>query len=188
MVTQRKKPKSLTSEFEDLEKELKNRSPENVNIEDLLMTEQVVHSFPNDSKNKVQAFSGLKDLDLEVDDDTKQVLTKFKEKIPEVVPDEPMPETTPIFKPKQRITIRKKRDDDEGDTFSTSTQHVIASTPTRRSVRATPKSSHKGSVNGSVDLFSDNSLIEDEENERRPALCEQYGRHTVVHCSPRCVI
>lgn len=183
VVAQRKKPlKSLNSEFEDLEKELTRRSPQKEDIVDLLMTEQVVHSFPNDIKNKTRIERATRERDAKIKDEMRKALNKFKEKIPDIVPEDPVPETTPIFKPKQRITIKKKQKDTDGE-FCTSTQ-FDTSTPTKdKPTDSAPRSAPKNLVDGSLDLFSDNSLLMEEEGEVKPALCEQYGRHTVIDCS-----
>lgn len=185
-MAQRKKPtKSLTSEFEELENESNRKSPIAVDFEDLLMTKQVVHSFPNDSK-KLQELNEIKN---NVVDETERILTSYKEKIPEVIPDEPVLESSPLFRPKQRITIKKKRKDTDIDFVTssevvTSTQCVRSSTPTKTSTQVQiSQISNRSLTNGSLDLFSDNSLLSSEKEEGAPALCDEYGRHTVVDCS-----
>lgn len=186
-MAQRKKPiKSLTSEFEELENESNRKSPITVDFEDLLMTKQVVHSFPNDPK-KLQELNEIKN---NVVDETERILTSYKEKIPEVIPDKPVLESSPLFRPKQRITIKKKRKDTDIDLVTssevvTSTQCVRSSTPTKTSSTQLQISqiSNRSFTNGSLDLFSDNSLLSSEKEEGAPALCEGYGRHTVVDCS-----
>lgn len=170
VVAQRKKPKSLAKQFDNLDQENLNGSSEFDDFESKLITKQVVHSFPNDKVIKRHSEPGKK----EVED----YLQKIKDKIPEVIPAEPVVDATPIFRPKAKIVIKKKKSDCEFNNENTVKSGLLTSTPTKLN------SPNVVIVDHSLDLFSDNSLLEEGTEENlSSALCEDYGRHVVVDCS-----
>lgn len=170
-MAQRKKPRSLEADLDTLDSGLKVKTTSESldEFESLLITNQVVHSFPND-KHSANAAAKSRTAAADVE----ECITNYKLQIPEVIPDEPVVETAPIFRPKQRITLRKKKTRDNED--SNSATGLLTSTPTKHDSQK---------INHSLDLFSDSSLVLDEEavSTEPPALCDDYGRHVVIDCS-----
>lgn len=171
MVAQRRKPKSLTAQLDDLDVD----EPVNTTIlddfESKLITKQVVHSFPDD-KYAIDINQKEKILTTEVE----ECINKYKQQIPAVISEEPIEESSPIFRPKTRIVLKKKKAISSDDRSSAST-HVLTSTPTKSGSFVAP--------NHSLDLFSDNSLLQedDEGSEGSLPLCADYDRYVVIDCS-----
>ena len=167
LVAQKKKPKSLLGALNslDVESEPSISTPLD-DFESMCITKQVVHSFPRDKQTTLPVNKELAEEAI-----VNAQISKYKLMIPEVIPNEPVETTAPLFRPKASIIIKKKRPSNINDNPAAGTR-LLTSTPT--------KSDHN-KINHSFDLFSDSSLNVDDGTSA--ALCEDYGRHTVIDCS-----
>lgn len=172
VVAQRKKPRSLGKELDEFEPSAERPKTTSSldDFESMFITNQVVHSFPNDKHTMKPARKTTPTTETAVE----QCISNYKLQIPEVLPDEPVVETVPIFRPKGKITIRKKKPINYEE--SPVATGLLTSTPTKHGA---------DNIDQSLDLFSNSSLVLDEDATapKVAALCEDYGRHTVIDCS-----
>lgn len=129
------------------------------------MSDQVVHSFPPDTSSSTARADSTED---KTDEEPPY---QTKNSSPNGVSDSVSGDCSPLFRPKSRLLIKRKSKDFTELVRQPSTV-VSSSTPTKVKLNYSTISQ---------DLFSDDSLNLNDST--RPALCEDYGRHTVIDCS-----
>lgn len=171
VVAQRKKPKSLIKDIDELDMRPMSSTSVPTNdtsledFENMLISDQAIHSFPDDKPKPLVAPT----------EEVELCTSKYKNQIglPHVIGDNTVEESEPLFRPRERIVVKTKKKDSSinGEINAGSANGLLTSTPTKHGSMAL--------MDHSLDLFSDNSTLIEEE----PPLCEDFGRHVVLDCS-----
>lgn len=123
-------------------------------LEDLLMTEKAVHSFPADKPKT-------------------NMPPVVHPRSPEPCPSNDLQEIQPLFRPKEKLVVKRKKPEFHLETSLGNTAGIKSSTPT------------KGEQPPASDcqMFSDSSFNLDESHVDAVVPCSHYGRHIVLDSS-----